>query len=107
MQRGNSWNSLCSTSPCPTSASTDQLNLPVVLRVIGWPRIRRLSKIAISADMAVPKKKTSKSKRDKRRATWRHKAVIEAQKALSLGKSILTGRSTFVYPTAEEEEEES
>ncbi|MBW4642617.1 MAG: 50S ribosomal protein L32 [Goleter apudmare HA4340-LM2] len=56
--------------------------------------------------MAVPKKKTSKSKRDKRRATWRHKAAVEAQKALSLGKSILTGRSTFVYPTAEEEDEE-
>jgi large subunit ribosomal protein L32 len=56
--------------------------------------------------MAVPKKKTSKSKRDKRRATWRHKAIVQAQKALSLGKSILTGRSTFVYPTAEEEEEE-
>lgn len=79
----------------------------VVFGVSGWPRIRRLSRIAISADMAVPKKKTSKSKRDKRRATWRHKAVVEAQKALSLGKSILTGRSTFVYPTAEEEEEES
>ncbi|MCX7595095.1 MAG: 50S ribosomal protein L32 [Fischerella sp.] len=56
--------------------------------------------------MAVPKKKTSKSKRDKRRATWKHKAAVEAQKALSLGKSILTGRSKFVYPTAEEEEEE-
>ena len=56
--------------------------------------------------MAVPKKKTSKSKRDKRKATWKHKAVIQAQKALSLGKSILSGRSTFVYPTAEEEEEE-
>ncbi|MBD2293286.1 50S ribosomal protein L32 [Anabaena sphaerica FACHB-251] len=57
--------------------------------------------------MAVPKKKTSKSKRDKRRATWTHKAVVEAQKALSLGKSILSGRSKFVYPTPEEEEEES
>lgn len=67
--------------------------------------MERLSTIAISANMAVPKKKTSKSKRDKRRATWRHKAAIQAQKALSLGKSILTGRSNFVYPTAEEEEE--
>ncbi|MEA5551872.1 50S ribosomal protein L32 [Anabaena cylindrica UHCC 0172] len=57
--------------------------------------------------MAVPKKKTSKSKRDKRRATWTHKAVVEAQKALSLGKSILSGRSRFVYPVTEEEEEES
>ncbi|MEM7727168.1 MAG: 50S ribosomal protein L32 [Cyanobacteria bacterium P01_A01_bin.45] len=56
--------------------------------------------------MAVPKKKTSKSKRDKRRANWRRKAHFEAQKALSLGKSILTGRSTFVYPGTEEEEED-
>jgi large subunit ribosomal protein L32 len=64
-----------------------------------------LSKIPVSA-MAVPKKKTSKSKRDKRRATWRSKAALQAQKALSLGKSILSGRSTFVYPTDEEEEEE-
>lgn len=56
--------------------------------------------------MAVPKKKTSKSKRNKRKATWKHKAVVQAQKALSLGKSILSGRSSFVYPTQEEEEEE-
>ncbi|OKH35895.1 50S ribosomal protein L32 [[Phormidium ambiguum] IAM M-71] len=56
--------------------------------------------------MAVPKKKTSKSKRDKRRATWRHKAALQAEKALSLGKSILSGRSTFVYPSKEEEESE-
>ncbi|MBW4574813.1 MAG: 50S ribosomal protein L32 [Aphanothece sp. CMT-3BRIN-NPC111] len=57
--------------------------------------------------MAVPKKKTSKSKRDKRKATWKHKATVQAQKALSLGKSILTGRSkSFIYPTEEQEEEE-
>ncbi|MBW4640182.1 MAG: 50S ribosomal protein L32 [Gloeocapsa sp. UFS-A4-WI-NPMV-4B04] len=56
--------------------------------------------------MAVPKKKTSKSKRDKRKTTWKRKAVVEAQKALSLGKSILSGRSKFVYPTKEETEEE-
>jgi large subunit ribosomal protein L32 len=56
--------------------------------------------------MAVPKKKTSKSKRDSRRATWRRKAALEAQKALSLGKSVLTGRSnSFVYPQDEDEEE--
>lgn len=57
--------------------------------------------------MAVPKKKTSKSKRDKRKANWKRKAVVEAQKALSLGKSILSGRSKFVYPTPEAEEEET
>jgi large subunit ribosomal protein L32 len=56
--------------------------------------------------MACPKKKTSKSKRDSRRATWRRKADVEALKAMSLGKSILSGRSNFVYPTDEEEEGE-
>ncbi|OLP17714.1 50S ribosomal protein L32 [Leptolyngbya sp. 'hensonii'] len=56
--------------------------------------------------MAQPKKKTSKLKRDQRRATWKRKAALQAQRALSLGKSILTGRSTFVYPGNEETEEE-
>lgn len=55
--------------------------------------------------MAVPKKKTSKSKRDQRRANWRRQAALEAQKALSLGKSILTGRSSFVYSANEDEDE--
>lgn len=57
--------------------------------------------------MAVPKKKTSKSKRNHRRANWKRKAALEAQKALSLGKSVLTNRSaSFVYPSDEDEEEE-
>ncbi|MBD0336886.1 MAG: 50S ribosomal protein L32 [Cyanobacteria bacterium Co-bin13] len=56
--------------------------------------------------MAVPKKKTSKSKRDKRRATWKRTAALQAQKAYSLGKSVLTGRSSFVYPTDEDEDTE-
>ncbi|MBE9166246.1 50S ribosomal protein L32 [Pleurocapsales cyanobacterium LEGE 06147] len=57
--------------------------------------------------MAVPKKKTSKSKRDRRKAYWKRKAAFEAQKALSLGKSVLTGRSnSFIYPTQDEEEED-
>lgn len=58
--------------------------------------------------MAVPKKKTSNSKRNHRKAHWKRKAALEAQKALSLGKSVLTGRSnSFVYPTNEEEEEDN
>ena len=57
--------------------------------------------------MAVPKKKTSKSKRDHRKAHWKRKAALEAQKALSLGKSVLSGRSnSFVYTTKEEEEDQ-
>ncbi|MEG3440070.1 50S ribosomal protein L32 [Pannus brasiliensis CCIBt3594] len=54
--------------------------------------------------MACPKKKTSNAKRDQRRAHWRKQAAREAQKALSLGKSVLSGRSnSFVYPREEEE----
>jgi large subunit ribosomal protein L32 len=57
--------------------------------------------------MAVPKKKTSKSKRDSRKAVWKRKAAVEAQKALSLGKSVLSGRSnSFVYPQDNEEDNE-
>jgi large subunit ribosomal protein L32 len=57
--------------------------------------------------MACPKKKTSNTKRNQRRAHWKRQASHEAQKALSLGKSILTGRASgFVYPTSEEESEE-
>jgi large subunit ribosomal protein L32 len=57
--------------------------------------------------MAVPKKRTSKSKRNIRKAHWKRKAGVEAQKAISLGKSILTGQNTgFIYPLAEEADED-
>lgn len=57
--------------------------------------------------MAVPKKKTSKTKRNQRKAYWKNKAAAEAEKALSIGKSILTGRAKgFVYPPNEVEEED-
>jgi large subunit ribosomal protein L32 len=57
--------------------------------------------------MAQPKKKTSSAKRDQRKATWKRKANLQAQRALSLGKSILTGRAKgFVYPNDEATEEE-
>ncbi len=56
--------------------------------------------------MAVPKKKTSKGKRNQRHAVWKAKASDAAKKALSLGKSVLTGRAQgFVYPIEEDEEE--
>ncbi|AFY73701.1 ribosomal protein L32 [Synechococcus sp. PCC 7502] len=56
--------------------------------------------------MAVPKKRTSKSKRDIRKAAWKRKAAVSAAKALSLGKSILTGNNTgFIYPQPDAEEE--
>ncbi len=56
--------------------------------------------------MAVPKKKTSKAKKRARKAVWKRKASFEAEKALSLGKAVLSGRSSFIYPQQEDEEQE-
>ena len=43
--------------------------------------------------MAVPKKKTSKSKTRSRKAIWKKKAFYASIKARSLAKSSLTNRS--------------
>jgi large subunit ribosomal protein L32 len=56
--------------------------------------------------MAVPKKKTSKGKRNQRHAHWKAKAATAAQKALSVGKAVLSGRAQgFVYPMDSDDEE--
>jgi len=56
--------------------------------------------------MAVPKKKTSKGKRNQRHAHWKAKAGVAAAKALSIGKAVLSGKAQgFVYPIAEDEDE--
>ena len=48
--------------------------------------------------MAVPKKRTSKTKKNTRKANWKKKADKAAQKSLSLAKSVLQGKSTsFIY----------
>jgi large subunit ribosomal protein L32 len=48
--------------------------------------------------MAVPKKRTSKSKTRSRKAQWYRKAHFASLKAISLGKSIATGNSnSFVF----------
>ncbi|MCY4055515.1 MAG: 50S ribosomal protein L32 [Cyanobacteria bacterium MAG CAR3_bin_5] len=60
--------------------------------------------------MAVPKKKTSNRKRNQRRATWNRKAHLAAQRAMSLGKAVLSGRAKgFHYPIDDDgdDEEES
>lgn len=54
--------------------------------------------------MAVPKKRTSKSKSKSRKSVWINKAVQVGNKSLSLAKSLITGKSTsFVYPKALDE----
>lgn len=53
--------------------------------------------------MAVPKKRTSKSKKKIRETIWKEKANQARLKAFSLAQSILTGRSkSFYYVTNEE-----
>ena len=48
--------------------------------------------------MAVPKKRTSKAKKNARKANWKRKGHFAAQKSLSLAKSMLRGKSTsFIY----------
>ncbi|MFT4899365.1 MAG: large subunit ribosomal protein L32 [Flavobacteriales bacterium] len=54
--------------------------------------------------MAVPKKRTSKSKKNSRNTTWRQKPAKEALKAISLAKSVLSGNgTTFKYPQKEQQ----
>lgn len=56
--------------------------------------------------MAVPKKRTSKSKKNARKANWKRKGYHTAQKSLSLAKSMLRGKTTsFVYSMYVEETE--
>lgn len=48
--------------------------------------------------MAVPKKRASKSKTKSKKAKWKRKAYLSAQKSLSLAKSILSGQAqSFIY----------
>ena len=55
--------------------------------------------------MAVPKKRTSKSKKNARKANWKRKGYKAAQKSLSLAKSMLRGKTTsFVYSLDIEDE---
>nr|QUE28728.1 ribosomal protein L32 [Porphyrostromium japonicum] len=48
--------------------------------------------------MAVPKKRTSKSKKNSRKANWKKQANVQARQAFSLAQSVLTGKSkSFIY----------
>jgi large subunit ribosomal protein L32 len=55
--------------------------------------------------MAVPKKRTSKAKKNARKANWKRKSYKAAQKSLSLAKSMLRGKPTsFIYSIYVDEE---
>lgn len=51
--------------------------------------------------MAVPKKRTSKSKTRSRKSQWKRKAFLVSVKAISLAKSSLTNRSNSYIHTEE------
>nr|YP_009435812.1 ribosomal protein L32 [Monopsis alba]ATG25814.1 ribosomal protein L32 [Monopsis alba] len=46
--------------------------------------------------MAVPKKRTSRSKKRIRKNIWKRKGYSSALKALSLGKSLSTGKANSI-----------
>jgi len=53
--------------------------------------------------MAVPKKRTSRAKKNSRKANWKKKANKAAQKAFSLANSVLRSqKSSFIYSLNEE-----
>nr|YP_004769677.1 ribosomal protein L32 [Spirodela polyrhiza]AEK94389.1 ribosomal protein L32 [Spirodela polyrhiza]QHB79410.1 ribosomal protein L32 [Spirodela polyrhiza] len=47
--------------------------------------------------MAVPKKRTSMSKKRIRKSVWKKKAYLAALKAFSLAKSVSTGQSKSFF----------
>ena len=56
--------------------------------------------------MAVPKKRTSKAKKNARKANWKRKSYKVSQKSLALAKSMLRGKPTsFVYSVYVDENE--
>ena len=74
-------------------------------RIYYQNKIHTLRKIF----MAVPKKRTSKSKKNSRLSTWTNKAKLQAQKAISLAKSLLSeSKKSFIYiPNKKETEYQS
>ena len=55
--------------------------------------------------MAVPKKRQSRSKKNSRKATWMQKGNVQAKRAYSLAKSVLSGKSTsFIYSNSIDQE---
>ncbi len=57
--------------------------------------------------MPVPKKRTSKSKKNSRLSNWTKKADLQAKRALSLAKSILSGDGTSFVSNASESDKTS
>lgn len=53
--------------------------------------------------MAVPKRRVSKAKKNSRKANWKKKAKVAAEKSFSLAKAMLEQKSnSFIYNLYEE-----
>merc|ERR1711990_229015 len=56
---------------------------------------------------AVPKSRTSKKKTRQRKANWFAKANIQRERALTLGRSVLSeGEGSFIYNPDDEDDDE-
>merc|ERR1719161_1297909 len=57
--------------------------------------------------MAVPKSRTSKKKTRQRKANWFAKAKIQRERALTLGRSVLSeGEGSFIYNPDDEDDDD-
>nr|QKS32362.1 ribosomal protein L32 [Hypolepis sparsisora] len=54
--------------------------------------------------MAVPKKRTSGSRKKIRNRVWKNRSIQVASKAFSLAQSVLAGRSKSFYYVAEKKD---
>merc|ERR1719502_2077272 len=82
-----------STALAPSAA-------PSLSTLVSAPRLAVLM-------MAVPKSRTSKKKTRQRKANWFAKANIQRERALTLGRSVLSeGEGSFIYNPDEEDDDE-
>ena len=87
-------------APARPSTALAPVASPSLSTLIAAPR-------AAVVLMAVPKSRTSKKKTRQRKANWFAKANIQRERALTLGRSVLSeGEGSFIYNPDEEDDDE-
>ena len=87
-------------APARPSTAVAPVASPSLSTMIAAPR-------AAVVLMAVPKSRTSKKKTRQRKANWFAKANIQRERALTLGRSVLSeGEGSFIYNPDEEDDDE-
>ena len=87
-------------APARPSTAVAPVASPSLSTLVAAPR-------AAVVLMAVPKSRTSKKKTRQRKANWFAKANIQRERALTLGRSVLSeGEGSFIYNPDEEDDDE-